>query len=573
MYIDEVPNRNSPPAYLLRESWRENGKVRKRTLANLSHLPSDQIAAIRQILHGEKLVPVEEALSIQRSTPDGGVAAVLGMLRKLGLEELLDPRKCRERDLVVGMIVERMLHPCSKLATTRAWNTTTLAEELSVDSASEDELYEALDWLLRRQDKIERKLARRHLRESGTALYDVSSSYYEGHHCPLVKFGHNRDGKKGKPIIVYGVLTDERGCPVSVSVYPGNTADPVTVPDQLVKIRDNYGLSQVVLVGDRGMLTQPQIDKLKEHPGLGWITTLKSSAIRQLVQQGTIQMSLFDQANLAEVASPDYPGERLVVCYNPLLADERARKREDLLQATEKLLDRIAQAVMRQNRTPLTAEKIGLKVGKVLNRYKVGKHFLLTITEGHFEWQRDEDSIRAEAGLDGIYVIRTSQPKEELPAEDAVRDYKRLSQVERVFRCMKGEDLRIRPIFHHTDPRVRAHIFLCLLAYYVEWHLRQAWTPLLFADEELNQDRVTRDPVLPAEPSASVRRKKSVRKTEDGLPVQSFHSLLNNLGTLTRNTCRFGKHPDTPTVSVLTTPTPLQAKALDLMRVYPVRPH
>ena len=570
MYIEKVPNRNSPPAILLRESWREGGKVCKRTVANLTHWDPHIVEVLRQVLKGSKLVPLE-VFRIERSLPHGAVEAVLDMLRKIGLEDLLDPRKCRERDLVVGMIAERLLHPASKLAVTRNWHTTTLAQELGVEQAGEDELYEALDWLLRRQEKIERKLARRHLVEGGRALYDVSSSYYEGSHCPLAKFGYNRDGKKGKPIIVYGVLADERGCPVSVQVYPGNTGDPSTVPDQVEKIRESYGLSRIVLVGDRGMLTQTQIEKLKEHPGLGWISTLKSSAIRALVNQGAIQMSLFDETNLAEIASPDYPGERLVVCYNPLLADERGHKREDLLQSSEDLLERIEQEVLRRRRTPLSAEKIGLKVGKVLNRYKVGKHFARRIEEGRFEWNRNEESIREEAGLDGIYVIRTSQPKEELSPEDAVRDYKKLSQVERAFRCLKGEDLHIRPIFHRTDPRVRAHIFLCLLAYYVEWHLRRAWAPLLFADEELEGERATRDPLRPAEPSASARRKKSLRRTADGLPVHSFRSLLNDLSTLSRNTCRFGEHPDTPNLFVLTDPTPLQSKALQLLHAYPVR--
>ena len=570
MYIEKVPNRNSPPAILLRESWREGGKVCKRTVANLTHWDPHIVEGLRQMLKGKKLVPLE-VFRIERSLPHGAVQAVLHMLRKIGLEDLLDPRKCRERDLVVGMIAERLLHPASKLAVIRNWHTTTLAQEMGVEQADEDELYEALDWLLRRQEKIERKLARRHLVEGGRALYDVSSSYYEGSHCPLAKFGYNRDGKKGKPIIVYGVLADERGCPVSVRVYPGNTGDPSTVPDQVEKIRESYGLSRVVLVGDRGMLTQTQIEKLKEHPGLGWISTLKSSAIRALVNQGAIQMSLFDETNLAEIASPDYPGERLVVCYNPLLADERGHKREDLLQSSEDLLERIEQEVLRRRRTPLSAEKIGLKVGKVLNRYKVGKHFARRIEEGRFEWNRNEESIREEAGLDGIYVIRTSQPKEELSPEDAVRDYKKLSQVERAFRCLKGEDLHIRPIFHRTDPRVRAHIFLCLLAYYVEWHLRRAWAPLLFADEELEGERATRDPLRPAEPSASARRKKSLRRTEDGLPVHSFRSLLNDLSTLSRNTCRFREHPDTPNLFLLTDPTPLQSKALQLLHAYPVR--
>ena len=369
------------------------------------------------------------------------------------------------------------------MATTRAWHTTTLAEELGVQDASEDDLYQALDWLLARQERIEKKLAKRHLAEGCLVLYDVSSSYSEGRTCPLAQFGHDRDGQKGRPIIVYGVMTDREGCPISVQVYPGNTADPKTVVDQVEKLRQKFGLSRVVLVGDRGMLTQPQIDKIKQHPGWGWITALKSVAIRSLVQQGALQLSLLDEKNLAEITSPDYPGERLLACYNPLLAEERGRKRRELLEATEKGLTKIGKEVARRKKKPLKEAEIALKVGKVLGHYKMGKHFECTISEGRFQWKRREDSIDQEATLDGIYVLRTSESKERLSPEATVRSYKSLSEVERAFRCLKGIDLRVRPIHHRTEERVPAHIFLCLLAYYVEWHLRRGWAPILFEDE------------------------------------------------------------------------------------------
>jgi transposase len=567
MYIEKVPNRNSPPAILLREAWREAGKIKKRTVANLSHWPAARVAALQRLLKDEPLAFAADAFAVERSVPHGNVRAVLGALKKLGVDALLAAKRSRRRDLAVALIAARLLHPGSKLATTRQWETSTLAEELGVADADEDELYAAMDWLLDRQTAIEPKLAARHLTEGGFALYDVTSSYYEGRACPLARFGHNRDGKRDRPIIVYGLLTDAEGRPVGVDVYPGNTGDPTTVPDQVAKLQERWGLSRVVLVGDRGMVTETQIETLREHPGLGWISALRSGAIRKLVDGGALQLSLFDQRNLAEIAAPEYPGERLVACFNPLLADERRRKREDLLAATEKDLAKIAAMVARRTKSPLKGEEIAMKVGKVINQHKMAKHFHLDFANGAFAYRRNEPAVAREAELDGVYVIRTSEPADRLSAENTVRRYKSLAQVEQAFRCAKGLDLLVRPIFHHEDRRVRAHIFLCLLAYYVEWHMRRDLAPLLFEDEELESERRTRDPVAKAEPSASVRRKKRTKRTADGLPVHSFRTLLDALATQCRNRCRIKSQPDAPTFDQLTEPTPLQQRAYDLLGV------
>ena len=446
MYVETVPNRNSPPAILLRQAWREHNKTRKRTLANLSDWPPQKIETLRRLLRDEPLVSPNDLFQTHHTLPHGHVEAVLTTIRKLGLDSILAAKPCRERDLVVAMIAERLLHPCSKLATVRDWHSTSLAQELAVEDAGEDELYQAMDWLLERKSRIEKKLAARHLAEGSLVLYDVSSSYYEGHSCPLAQYGHDRDGKKGLPIIVYGVLTDSEGRPLADEVYPGNTADPTTVVDQVEKLRTQFQLSQVVLVGDRGMLTQPQIDKMKSRPGFGWITALTSVAIRELVAKGALQLSLLDEKNLAEITSPDYPGERLMVCHNPLLEEERGRKRRELLEATEQQLSKIGRQVARRSNKPLSAAEIGVKVGKVLGRYKMAKHFQYAIGEGTFTWARREESIQQEAKLDGIYVIRTSEPAERLSAQDTVRSYKSLSQVERAFRSLKGIDLLVRPI-------------------------------------------------------------------------------------------------------------------------------
>ena len=570
MYIETVPNRNSRPAILLREGWREGQKTVKRTLANLSDWPESQIEGLRRVLRGETLVSPQDLLTTGHTSPHGHVEAILAMIRRLDLEAVIASKRCRERDLVMAMIVQRLIDPCSKLATTRAWHTTTLAEEQGVLEASEDELYTAMDWLLARQERIEKKLAARHLREGGLVLYDVTSSSYEGRTCPLAHFGHNRDGDKQRPIIVYGVMTDGEGRPVAVEVYAGNTGDPTTVGDQVEKLRQRFGLERVVLVGDRGMLTPPQIDKLRERPGMGWITALTSGAIRTLVEKGALQLSLLDQKNLAEIPSPDHPGERLVVCHNPLLEEERARKRQALLEATEKSLTKIAKDVARRKKKLLTAAEIGLKVGKVLGRYKVGKHFDCRMGEGSFTCRRRQDAIDQEAQLDGIYVLRTSEPVERLSAADTVRSYKRLAEVERAFRCLKGIDLLVRPIRHRTEERVPAHIFLCLLAYYVEWHLRRAWAPLLFEDEERREERQRRDPILPTEPSASAQAKKRSHQTAEGLPVHSFPTLLAALASRARVTYEIRSADVTLTCKQMPESTPLQARAYELIRAFPV---
>jgi transposase len=487
------------------------------------------------------------------------------MIRRLELDTTLASQPSRPRDLVLALIAERLLFPCSKLATTRHWHDTTLAEELRVQDATVDELYAAMDWLLPRQRTIEAKLAQRHLREGGLVLYDVSSSYYEGEKCSLARRGHDRDGKTGRPIIVYGVLGDADGRPVAVQVYPGDTGDPTTVPDQVTKLSRQFSLSRIVLVGDRGMLTQTQINTLKEHPGLGWISALRSEAIRELLADGHLNRSLFDEVNLAEIASPDFPGERLFACYNPLLAEKRERKREALLAATEEKLAKLARGVSRRTKAPLSAAEIGVKAGRVIGRHKMAKHLRLTIGEGRFTWERDEESIQREKLLDGIYVIRTSEPAERLSAGDGVRSYKRLALVEQAFRCLKGIDLLVRPIHHRLEGRVRAHFLICILAYYVEWHLRRAWRPLLFEDEELDGARAVRDPVAATQPSPSAQRKKSTHQTADGLPVHSFRTLLAHLGTRNRETYQVASDPSGATFVRLTELDPVQREALRLL--------
>ena len=573
MYIETVPNRNSRPAILLRQGWREGKTVRKRTLANLSDWPAHKIEALRRVLKGERLVAPEAAFAIERSLPHGHVEALLAMIRRLGLDRVIAPKRSPKRDLVLAMILERLIHPASKLATTRLWHTTTLAQELDVGAGDEDDLYGAMDWLLERQERIETTLARRHLAEGAPVFYDVTSSYYEGRTCPLMRFGHNRDGKRGKTQVVYGVLSAPGGCPVAVEVYPGNTGDPTTVPDQASKLQERFGLERVVLVGDRGMLTQTRIDHLKSHPGLGWISALRSSAIRQLVDQDSLQLSLFDEQNLAEITAPAYPGERLIACFNPLLAEERARKREDLLAATETALEAIARQVARRTKTPLSGAEIGQKVGRVIARFKVAKHFEWDIADGRFAYRRNHETIQGEAALDGVYVIRTSEPEARLSAQDTVRAYKGLAQVEQLFRSLKGLDVLIRPIRHREERRVRAHIFLCLLAGYLEWHLRRAWAPLLFDDETLEQARKTRDPVAPAKPTPQAKRKKALRRTEDGLALHSFETLIAELATRCRNTCRITSDPTAPAILQLTQPTETQRRARKLIDAFPVPGH
>ena len=571
MYIETVPNRNSPPAILLREGWRVGKKTHKRTLANLSDWPKHKIEILRRLLKDELLVSPDDLFNTEQTLSHGHVEAILGTIRKLGLESIISSKPCRERDLVVAMIIERLIHPCSKLATTRHWHTTTLAEELSVQDADEDDLYAAMDWLLERKPRIEKKLADRHLSDGSKILYDVFSSYYEGRTCPLAYFGHDRDGQKGLPIIVYGVLADAEGCPIAIEIYPGNTGDPTTVADQVNKLTHQFGLPRVVVVGDRGMLTQPQINKIRQHPEMGWITALTSTAVRGLLEKGTIQLSLFDHKNLAEISSPDYPGERLIACYNPLLDNERGRKRRELLEATDLGLAKIASQVARRKRKPLKESEIALKLGKVFERYKMGKHYNYTIGDGVFQWARNEASIAQEAKLDGIYVIRTSEPKERLSAEDTVRSYKRLSQVERAFRCLKGIfDVLVRPIRHRTEERVPAHFFLCLLAYYVEWHMRRALAPILFEDEELQEDRKRRDPILPAKPSESAKRKKATHRTADGLPVHSFETLMAELATRGRVTYRLKSKDLDLAYKQMPDLSPIQIRAHELLGLLPV---
>ncbi len=565
--IERKHNGKTYVSYLLRRSFRQDGKVKHLTLGNLSHLPERLIEIIRRSLQGESFVTSDEAFRTLATKPHGHVEAVLTTVRKLDLENLIASTPSRQRSLILALIVQRILFPCSKLASTRHWQTTTLAEELGVADATSKELYAAMDWLLARQKDIEKKLAQRHLREDAVVLYDVSSSFYEGHTCPLACYGHDRDGKKGLPIIVYGLLTDGQGRPVAMDVYPGNTADPATVPDQIAKVRQQFALTRVVLVGDRGMLTQTRIDTLKEYPGLGWISALRSEAIRELIDKGTLACSRFDQVNLAEITSPDFPGERLVACYNPLLAEQRHAKRQRLLTATETNLQQLAAEVQRRTQKPLSAVAIGLKAGKVIGRHKMAKHFQLQIADGSFTWSRKETSITCEEQLDGIYVIRTSEPDSVFSPENCVRTYKSLSLVERAFRCFKGMDLLVRPIRHRVDPRVRTHLFLCLLAYYVEWHMRHALQSLLYADEELDQDRWERDPVKPAEASASAQAKKKTHKTADGRTAHSFATLLAHLATRSRSTHQIVSDPTGSTFQQVTEPDALQAEALHLLKL------
>jgi len=576
MYIAVVPNRSSPPAILLRESFREGGKVKNRTLANLSAWSSERVEALRQVLRGRPLgPPVPRAgagLEIVRSWPHGHVAAVLGTVRRLDLERRLASGPSRPRALVVAMLVHRLLAPGSKLATARglaeATRTSTLSPALKLPAVDEDDLYAALDWLRARQGAIEQALARRHLQAGQLVLYDVTSTYFEGRRCPLAKRGHSRDGKRDKLQIVFGVLTNAAGCPVAVEVFDGNTGDPKTVTTVLTKVRQRFGLERLILVGDRGMLTAARIrEELVGVAGLAWITALRAPAIQALVHSGALQLSLFDQQDLAEITHPDYPGERLIVCKNPLLAADRARKRQELLAATERDLAGIATAVQRATRPLRGAAAIGLRVGKVLGRYKVGKHFTLDITDHALRYQRDEAAIATEAALDGLYVIRTNVPADGLPAPETVRAYKRLAEVERAFRSLKTVDLHVRPIHHRKADRVRAHVFLCLLAYYVEWHMRQALKPLLFDDDDKAAAEVLRPSIVaPAPRSPRAKAKAATKRTADGWPVHSFQTLLADLATLTQNQVRL-LGADGATLDVLATPTPLQQRAFELLGV------
>jgi hypothetical protein len=549
--------------HLLRRSYREDGKVKNETVGNLSHLPPPIVDLIRRALKGETLVPVEERFEALRSLHHGHVVAVLTAMRRLGFEKLIASRRSRERDLVVALVAARILRPSSKLATTRWWHLTTLPESLGVEDASEDDLYAAMDWLLERQKGIEKKLAARHLEEGGLALFDLTSSYFEGTRCPLAARGHNRDGKRNKLQVNYGLLTDRKGRAVAVSVFEGNTGDPTTLLPQVEKLRESFDIRRIALVGDRGMISQKQIDALRKTPGIDWITALRPEALRKLLEGGHLQLGLFDERNLFELRHPDFPGERLVACRNPELAKLRAHKRQSLLDATARELEKVRGMAARGR---LKGEgEIGVRVGKVVNQYKVAKHFHLDIREDGFDYRIKEEQVTAEAALDGIYVVRTSLPKKRLDAADTVRSYKSLSDVERAFRSLKTIDLHMRPIHHWLEKRVRAHIFLCMLAYYVEWHMIEAWRPLLFCDED-QEAKKSRDPVAPAKRSDKALRKVHSRRLDDGTVAHSFQTLLLELSAIVRNICRIpGAGEDAPTFHVVTQQSPQQQRAYDLL--------
>jgi transposase len=652
MYIAVVPNRNSPPAILLREGYREDGKVKTRTLANLSKLPAVAIDVLRQVFKGKKMVSTDDVFEIVEdgSRAHGNAEAVLTAMRQLGFSGLINSRPSRQRSLVLAMVAARILKPQSKLATTRWWSSTTITEMLDVEQADEDDLYEAMDWLLKHQDSIEKKLAARHLAEGGLALYDLTSSYFEGITCPLAELGHNRDGKKGKLQVNYGLLTNQQGIPVALSVFKGNSGDPRTLLPQVDKLRTQFGIQQFVLVGDRGMITRKQVDALRDIEGAGWITALRPGAIKKLITGDAIQRGLFDERNLFELTHPDFPGERLVACRNPALAERRAARRIALIEATTRELDKVSRMVSRGrlygkeviatqvgkvlkqykvgkhytldirddgfddkiDRASLAAEvaakshpdtkqaekqlarferhiesiagklekirqrtkqgqlhgkdAIGVRVGKVVNKYKVSKHIVLHITDDSFRFEIDQTSIDAEAALDGIYVVRSSVPAETMDTGQTVRSYKLLSNVEHAFLCLKSVDLMVRPIRHRLEDRVRAHLFLCMLAYYVQCHMAEAWRPLLFTDED-QESKATRDPVAPAERSDAALQKVHTKRLDDDSVVHSFRTLLDNLARIVSNTCRCpASGTETPTFSKTTTPTAHQQRALNLLK-------
>ena len=573
MYIESVPNRNSPPCILLRESRREGRKVVKRTLANLTSWPPRLVEDFRRLLKGGSVVgDLREAFRVVRSLPHGHAAAVWGTLRKVGLLALLSRRPSRQRSLAAAMIAARILDPRSKLATARGLGrqtrTSTLPRLASIEDATAEDLYAALDWLLSRQGFIEKKLAEAHLAEGSLVLYDLTSTWFEGRRCPLARLGYSRDGKKGKLQIVVGLICSREGCPVAVEVFEGNAGDPSTLASQIRKLRRRFGLRRIIVVGDRGLITSARIrEDLAPQEGIEWITALRAPQIGRLLDQGHLQLSRFDERDLAEISSPDFPGERLVVCRNPLLADERGRKRDRLLDATEAQLGKIAQAVQRPNRPLRGKGEIGLRAGKVLNKFKVGKHFELEIGDDFFRFRRKEAQIQREASLDGIYVVRTSVPEEQMDAPEVVGCYKGLSVVERAFRCHKTVDLKLRPIYHRLPDRVRAHVFLCMLAYYVEWHMRQSLAPVLFDDDDKGTAaRLRTSVVAPARRSPSALRKARTKKTEDGLPVHSFQTLLADLATIVQDTIQ-PSIPGAEPFLKATVPTPVQQRALDLLGV------
>jgi transposase len=575
MYIETVPNRNSPPCILLRESFRLEGKVKHRTLANLTEWPAHIVAGLRLLLKGHQPSATvnSESFRITRSLPHGHVAAVLGVVGALGLERLLGSKLSRERNLALAMIVARILEPGSKLATARSLDcqtlSSTLAQECHLEgSIHENELYAALDWLLSRQARIEKTLAARHLEEGCLVLYDLTSSYLEGKHCALARLGFNRDGKVGKLQIEYGLLCNKEGCPVAVEVFEGNTADPMTLGSQIKKVRERFGLKRVVLVGDRGMITQARIDQeLRGVEGLEWIGALRSSQIAGLLEEGAIAPSLFDEKNLAEISSPDFPSERLIACRNPLLAQYRKSKREALLRATEVELETITLATKREKKPLRGKAKIALRAGRLIERFKMAKHFILDIEENAFSWKRNETKIAQEAALDGMYVVRTCVEESLLSASQAVERYKDLGALEQAFRCIKTVDLKVRPIHHRLETRVRAHVFLCMLAYYVEWHMRKALAPMLFGEDAPREAR--QDVVSPKKPSLSAVRKAQTKKTPEGAPVHSFQTLLADLSTVVRNSITPNLE-GAPAWQQQTEPSALQQRAFDLLT--PSRP-
>jgi hypothetical protein len=577
MYVATVPNRDSPPAILIRESYREGTKVRSRTIANISRWTPEKIAALREVLSGKRgpsgpAVCLEDAFEIIRSRPHGHVAAVLGTLRRLELPGLIDRRRSWERNAVEGMIVARILDPQSKLATARGFSPETLnsslGQVLALEHADEDDLYQAMDWLLERQERIERRLAARHLHDGELVLYDVTSTYFEGRCCPLAKLGHARDGKKDKLQIVVGLLTNGEGCPVAVQVFPGNTGDPKTLASQVEKVRQRFGIKRVVLVGDRGMITAARIrEDLAGVEGLDWITALRAPAIRALVARGSLQLSLFDEKDLAEISDREYPDERLVACRNPLLAEERRRKRNELLEATEAKLRKVAERTQRAKRPLRGREGIVLSVGKVLGRFKMAKHFRVEFRDDGFSYARDEQGIAEEAALDGFYVVRTSVDAKRMKAEETVRSYKDLSRIERAFRSLKTVDLKIRPIHHRKEDRVRAHVFVCMLAYHTEWHLRRALAPVLFDDDDPRAAQAARQSVVaPAQRSPSAQLKAQRKRTEDDQPVHSFQTLLDDLATIVINRVR-PRTAGLPDFDKVTEPTPAQERAFKLLGV------
>lgn len=561
MHVDIVPNRSSRPAILLRETWREEGRVRKRTIANLTQSVSmEQALMLRRVLKGETLVAPSDAFAVTGSKAEGHVRAVLTAIKRLGIERLLASRPSKERSLVAALIAYRVLNPASKLATTRAWRATTLPDELGVSEASEDDVYSAMDWLVARKDRIEGKLAKRHLKDEARVRFDVSSSYVEGEHCDLAEYGHNRDGKRGKKQINWGLLTDDDGRPVALSVFPRSTVDSKTLLPQVETLRDRFGLQSFTLIGDRGMITAKHIQQFRELPGVDWITAMKSQSLKKLVADGTIQPSLFDETNLIEVQHVDYPNERLIACRNPVLGRKRAHKRDALLAATIQDLETIQRRVW--NGRLKGRDKIGLKVGEKLGRHNMGKHLRVTITDDDLAFEIDRDSVTQEARMDGIYVIRTSVDQDTLTAAEAVRAYKSLADVERAFRTLKSIDLHVRPIHHRLADRVKAHLFLCMLAYYVRWHMETAWASLTFKDDD-NDSKHDRDPVAPAKRSQAATIKAQTGTLSDGTPARTFKTVLDDLATITRNTCT---HPQSGvTFPMTTSPTPQQQKALDLL--------